>query len=84
MTTMAPANGLLVVRGNEGVPVPPDHIGLVHISATGRSVWWTGKVAIGLRYEPRSGSQAMGSSALRLQEALLLRDRRGLRSSPAG
>ena len=35
------------------VCIPPDHIGPYFMSGLGRMVWWTGRVAIGLRYEPR-------------------------------
>ncbi|MEY4564189.1 MAG: hypothetical protein RLZZ618_3466 [Pseudomonadota bacterium] len=32
--------------------VPPGHIGPVRLPDSGRMVWWTGRVAIGLRHEP--------------------------------
>ncbi len=31
---------------------PLGHVGEFVIPATGRRVWWTGRVAIGLRYQP--------------------------------
>jgi hypothetical protein len=54
-----------------GMDLPKDHRGPVVISDTGRTVWWTGRVAIGLRYEPPYRSEAMGQSALWLQGLLL-------------
>ena len=39
--------------GATGLAVPPGHIGRWVVPATGQVVWWTGRVAIGLRHEPR-------------------------------
>ena len=83
MTTMAAANGLLASSESPAIQVPPGHIGPVLLSATGRTVWWTGRVAIGLRYEPRHGAEQLGTTALRLQEALLRRDQRKARAARA-
>ncbi|HSI55909.1 MAG TPA: hypothetical protein VLA16_00035, partial [Ideonella sp.] len=48
--------------------------GLVALPGTGRLVWWTGRVAIGLRYQ-RAGAQgtpvATSSSSTWLQSMLL-------------
>lgn len=33
------------------LPVPPGYRGPIWLSDTGRMVWWTGRVAIGLRHE---------------------------------
>ncbi len=38
---------------------------------TGRMVWWTGRVAIGLRHEAPRRSEAMSRSALWLQDLML-------------
>jgi hypothetical protein len=54
-----------------GIAVPKGHVGPVLLSATGRTVWWTGRVAIGLRYEPRRPSEAPGRSAEWIQRVLL-------------
>jgi hypothetical protein len=32
--------------------IPPGHVGPVALPGTGRMVWWTGRVAIGLRHQP--------------------------------
>jgi hypothetical protein len=53
------------------IDVPKDHVGPVLLSQTGRTVWWTGRVAIGLRYEPPPRSETWGQSALWLQSMLL-------------
>lgn len=54
-----------------GVDLPKGHVGPVLLSETGRTVWWTGRVAIGLRYEPPARSDPLGESALWLQRVLL-------------
>lgn len=57
--------------GDLGIEVPKGHIGPVLLSETGRTVWWTGRVAIGLRYQPQRYSEQYGQSALWLQDVLL-------------
>jgi hypothetical protein len=55
-----------------GVAIAPGHVGLVSLPGTGRTVWWTGRVAIGLRHEASHGaSRAVSSSALWIQSLLL-------------
>ncbi len=51
--------------------VPKGHFGPLVISATGRMVWWTGRVAIGLRYEPPRYVETQGQSAEWIQRVLL-------------
>lgn len=57
--------------GELGIEIPKGHVGPVLLSDTGRTVWWTGRVAIGLRYEPPSHVESPGQSALWLQGVLL-------------
>jgi len=57
--------------GDLGIPIPRGHIGPVLLSDTGRAVWWTGRVAIGLRYQAPRHSEAPGQSALWVQDLLL-------------
>jgi hypothetical protein len=78
MTTTATARDIFVRHSSEslncgerGLEIPKGHIGPVLLSDTGRAVWWTGRVAIGLRYEPPRGSESFGQSALWLQDMLL-------------
>lgn len=54
-----------------GIELPEGHRGPVVLSETGRTVWWTGRVAIGLRYEPPRRCETIGQSALWLQDMLL-------------
>lgn len=53
--------------------LPPDHVGLVTLPGTTREVWWTGRVAIGLRFERERAPGCMGQSAEWLQRVLLAR-----------
>ena len=54
-----------------GVDVPDGHIGPIQLSTTGRTVWWTGRVAIGLRYQPSNHGEAFRESAIWVQRVLL-------------
>ncbi|MBE7417237.1 MAG: hypothetical protein HS128_05675 [Ideonella sp.] len=58
------------------VPVPPGHVGPVMLPGTGRMVWWTGRVAIGLRHEPPRRADTMSQSSLWLQDLMLDHPRR--------
>ena len=57
--------------GERGVDLPEGYVGPVLMSDTGRTVWWTGRVAIGLRYEPPRRTESISRSALWLQGVLL-------------
>jgi len=51
-------------RGDFQAPqAPPGYVGPVLLSANGRRVWWTGKVAIGLRYFRDGESQVPAGAA---------------------
>ncbi|HEV7914462.1 MAG TPA: hypothetical protein VGP22_11900 [Albitalea sp.] len=50
--------------------IPPGHVGPVALPGTGRMVWWTGRVAIGLRHQPVR-ALSMSQSALWVQELML-------------
>ena len=78
MTTQVAANDLFVrpstatlTSGEHGVEIPAGHVGPVLLSGTGRTVWWTGRVAIGLRYQAPRHGDATGQSALWIQDVLL-------------
>jgi hypothetical protein len=62
------------IRLNEAsppVPVPPGHVGPVMLPGTGRMVYWTGRVAIGLRHEPPRRADMLSQSAMWLQDLML-------------
>ena len=55
------------------VAIPPGHVGEFVIPGTGRRVWWTGRVAIGLLHQPqpRRHFEACTQSALWIQKVLI-------------
>ena len=55
------------------VEIPPGHIGPVVLPGSGRLVWWTGRVAIGLRHQPQCPPAMPSQSALWLQSLMLAR-----------
>ena len=57
--------------GDLPVEIPPGHIGPVVLPGTGRRIYWTGRVAIGLRHVPDTSSQIPGTSALWIQDLML-------------
>jgi hypothetical protein len=78
MTMTVAANDVFVKRASDslrcgelGAEIPKGHLGPVLLSGTGRTVWWTGRVAIGLRYEPPRYVESHAESALWLQGVLL-------------
>lgn len=62
------------------IPVPQGHVGPVMLPGTGRMVWWTGRVAIGLRHEAPRHYEMTSSSALWLQD-LMLRTRSAVQAA---
>ncbi|BAL95805.1 hypothetical protein [Rubrivivax gelatinosus] len=56
--------------------LPAGHVGPVLLPGTNREVWWTGRVAIGLRYERPPRAEPMGRSALWVQVLMLAWARR--------
>ena len=81
LTFQAAADGACVIRTQETappVPIPAGHVGPVVLPGTGRTVWWTGRVAIGLRHQANRNFGPMSHSALWLQDLLLQRGRGSL------
>jgi hypothetical protein len=60
------------------VPVPAGHVGPVSLPGTGRMVWWTGRVAIGLRHQPTARVDTLSQSAAWIQTLML-----GTRQQPS-
>jgi len=68
------ADGASLIRTNDAAPpvqIPPGHIGPVVLPGTGRMVWWTGRVAIGLRHQPTRNFGPITQSALWVQSVML-------------
>lgn len=68
----------LISLGSSGPPVsiPRDHVGPVALPGTGRLVWWTGRVAIGLRHVAVQRQQQTTQSTLWVQALMLDRRRK--------
>ena len=69
-------DGASLIRTHEAsppVPIPPGHIGPVVLPGTGRMVWWTGRVAIGLRHQATRNFGPVTQSAIWVQNLLLQR-----------
>ncbi|MFO1217790.1 MAG: hypothetical protein U1E89_05325 [Burkholderiaceae bacterium] len=62
------------------IPVPPQYVGPVTLPGSGRTIYWTGRVAIGLRHEAPRRHDLITQSALWLQD-LMLGSRRGVRAA---
>ena len=53
------------------VTIPPGHVGEFVIPGTGRRVWWTGRVAIGLLHRPHRCFEPVAQSSLWIQKLML-------------
>lgn len=53
------------------VEIPSGHVGPVVLPGSGRLVWWTGRVAIGLRHEGGRRRDATPQSALWVQNLMI-------------
>ena len=74
-------DGPLQIRMAEAAPpvhIPAGHVGPVQLPGTGRMVWWTGRVAIGLRHQPTQQFGPITQSALWSQNVMLHNGRREL------
>ena len=62
------------IRANPDAPpidVPSGYTGPVTLPGNGKTVWWTGRVAIGLRHQASRYSETTSQSALWIQNLLL-------------
>jgi hypothetical protein len=83
LQTAATEDSIHFIRQNSVAPpvaIPPGHVGPVVIPGTGRMIWWTGRVAIGLRHQPERHFDAVTQSALWVQD-LMLRHRSAARAA---
>jgi hypothetical protein len=68
------SDGVSQILGHDDAPpvrIPPGHVGPVTLPGTGRMVWWTGRVAIGLRHQPTRDYGPITHSALWVQSLML-------------
>ena len=68
----------LIRHNSQSLPVaiPPGHVGPVVLPGSGRMIWWTGRVAIGLRHQATKDIGAFTQSALWIQDVMLNPGRR--------
>ena len=62
------------IRLNSALPpveIPAGHIGPVVLPGSGRLIWWTGRVAIGLRHQSERHYEMPSQSALWVQKLML-------------
>lgn len=70
----APSRSGPGIRTHDTMPpvaIPPGHVGPVVLPGTGRLVYWTGRVAIGLRHQPGRRDEPVAQSALWVQDVML-------------
>lgn len=75
------ADGVSLIRTHDAMPpvqIPPGHIGPVVLPGSGRMVWWTGRVAIGLRHQPTRNFGPITQSGMWVQSLMLRRERGSL------
>jgi hypothetical protein len=62
------------------IEIPRGHVGEFVIPGTGRRVWWTGRVAIGLRHQPERYFEPLGRSALWIQDLMLTKNQQAAKA----
>lgn len=73
----------LLIHHSEAAPphgIPPGYRGPAVLPGTGRPIYWTGRVAIGLLHEPAANQPRMQTQAQAWVQDLLIGLRRGARA----
>ena len=68
--SMKAVEGVVLNRESLPVEIPAGYTGPLTFPGNGKRVWWTGRVAIGLRHE-QAGRHMSAQSALWIQDLLL-------------
>jgi len=79
VTSSVPSTVQTTIHLNSALPlveIPAGHVGPVVLPGSGRTIWWTGRVAIGLRHESRNHYDTPSQSALWLQNLMIGAGRR--------
>lgn len=74
VTSSLPGAVQTAIHLNSALPlveIPPGHVGPVVLPGSGRMIWWTGRVAIGLRHEAERRHDATSQSALWVQNLMI-------------
>jgi hypothetical protein len=69
----APPRDPAIVPNEMAPPIalPAGYVGPAWLPGTGRMIWWTGRVAIGLRHEAPSRVESSAQSSVWVQELML-------------
>ena len=74
VTSSLPSAVQTAIHLNSALPlveIPPGHVGPVVLPGSGRMIWWTGRVAIGLRHEGGHHREIPSQSALWVQNLMI-------------
>ena len=74
VTSSLPSAAQTAIHLNGSLPlveIPSGHIGPVVLPGSGRLIWWTGRVAIGLRHENKGYHAVPSQSALWVQNLMI-------------
>ena len=74
VTSSLPSAVQTAIHLNSAIPlveIPSGHIGPVVLPGSGRLIWWTGRVAIGLRHESARQYEMPSQSALWVQNLMI-------------
>ena len=74
VTSSLPRSAQSAIHLNSALPlveIPSGHVGPVVLPGSGRMVWWTGRVAIGLRHETQRHDEMPSQSALWVQKLMI-------------
>lgn len=76
-TSAIPHHGIDHNASAPPVAIPAGHVGEFVFPETGRRVWWTGRVAIGLLHDTERRVDSTSQSALWIQQLMLGKPIRG-------
>jgi hypothetical protein len=65
------ASDHVILTQDAAPPMPPGRVGPLALPGSGRIVWWTGRVAIGLRHQPTLEFGPLTQPASWVQSVLL-------------
>lgn len=63
--------GIQAQNEQQPLSIPDGHVGPIVLSNTGRVVYWTGRVAIGLRHQPVRYEEPLSHGAHWIQQLML-------------
>jgi hypothetical protein len=76
--------GIQAQNEQQPLTIPDGHVGPIVLSNTGRVVYWTGRVAIGLRHQPVRYEEPLSHGANWIQQLMLKSRKRANASTNVG